>query len=260
MRARGKFLKTIFGLALSLPLLAPAQSPLAWDAMSKERTAVVGDEKIPFTFSVTNVSTQEITINRVSTSCGCTFARPPSQPWKLAPGATGEIAVDMDIRGKSGVLIKSVNFDATAPAPPLIVKVTIPPEVFEALNGRMRNQQLAMNDRQAVFKGDCASCHATPTVGKLGQELFAAACGICHDTAHRASMVPDLRAPKVPTNKDYWRMWTTKGKPGSLMPAFAKADGGPLTDQQVESLVDYLDKTIPSPAQPSGAPAVNKQP
>lgn len=251
MNARVTFLKFVVGLVLSLPLLAPAQSPpLAWDAMTKEQTAALGDEKVHFIFTVTNVSPQEVTINRVSTSCGCTFARPPSQPWKLAPGGSGAIEVDVDIRGKSGVLFKSVNFDATAPAPPLTVKVTIPQEVFDSLNSRMRNQQLAMNDRQAVFKGDCAACHVTPTVGKTGPELLAAACAICHDSPHRASMVPDLSAPKSPTNKDYWRLWITKGKPGSLMPAFGKADGGPLTDEQIESLVEHLDKIIPAPKQP----------
>jgi mono/diheme cytochrome c family protein len=35
------------------------------------------------------------------------------------------------------------------------------------------------------------------------------------------------------------------GKPGSLMPAFAKVEGGILSDEQIDSLVRYLSATIP---------------
>ena len=48
------------------------------------------------------------------------------------------------------------------------------------------------------------------------------------------------------TDRTYWRVWTTQGKAGSLMPAFARAEGGPLTDDQINSLADYLAEHIPS--------------
>ena len=59
-------------------------------------------------------------------------------------------------------------------------------------------------------------------------------------------MVPDLSHLKVPTNPDFWRVWITSGKPGSLMPAFAKAQGGPLDDIQIASLAQYLNAIYPS--------------
>ena len=105
--------------------------------------------------------------------------------------------------------------------------------------------QLAMADRQAVFKNDCASCHVAPAVGKKGEQLFAAACSICHEAPHRATMVPDLHALKFTPTKDYWHNWISNGKPGSLMPAFAQAQGGPLTDEQIESLAEYLTHYFP---------------
>ena len=119
-------------------------------------------------------------------------------------------------------------------------------------NDRQTNQKLALADRQAVFKGDCAKCHVEPTVNKMGQQLFTAACGICHEGEHRASMVPDLRALPKEKNADYWRTWITYGRPGSLMPAFSKAEGGILDDAQIASLVSYLMTAIPAaPAAPT---------
>ncbi|MEW6161580.1 MAG: cytochrome c, partial [Verrucomicrobiota bacterium] len=112
-------------------------------------------------------------------------------------------------------------------------------------DNRSRNMMIAMANRQAIFKNDCASCHAHPTVGKKGEALYQAACGICHEAEHRASMVPDLTALKNPTSKEYWELWVTKGKPGTLMPAFAKSEGGPLDEEQVASLVDYLTHHYP---------------
>ena len=59
-------------------------------------------------------------------------------------------------------------------------------------------------------------------------------------------MVPDLHAIKTPTDYEFWRTWIAHGKPGSFMPAFSTADGGPLSDMQIASLVSYLNRAIPS--------------
>lgn len=127
---------------------------------------------------------------------------------------------------------------------------------------RERNLLLAKADRQAVFKGECAKCHAEPALGKTGRELYVAMCGICHDDGHRASVVPDLRALKFMPDAQYWRTWITLGKSGTMMPGFAQAEGGPLTAAQIHSLVIYLGKefltAVPSPPPPlaSVPPAV----
>jgi hypothetical protein len=74
-------------------------------------------------------------------------------------------------------------------------------------------------------------------------------------------LVPDLHALKVPTNTDFWRTWTAHGKPGTLMPAFAKSDGGPLDDLQIANLANYLNSFIPyhpaTDAVPAPAPPIN---
>jgi mono/diheme cytochrome c family protein len=110
---------------------------------------------------------------------------------------------------------------------------------------RAKNIQLALNDRQAVFKGDCRSCHVDKGVGKLGKELYDADCGICHDDAHRAAMVPDLKVPRSHRDLAFWQKWIAEGKPGTMMPGFSQEHGGPLTKEQVTSLVNYLYQNYP---------------
>jgi mono/diheme cytochrome c family protein len=102
---------------------------------------------------------------------------------------------------------------------------------------RAQNQQIALADRLAVFRNDCATCHSarvSPET-RTGDVLFASACTICHDAPHRASMVPDLAAISKPRDEAYWRKWIAEGVEKSLMPAFAKRHGGPL-----DALVTYL--------------------
>jgi len=58
-------------------------------------------------------------------------------------------------------------------------------------------------------------------------------------------MVPDLHNLKEQTSDEFWRAWITSGKAGTLMPAFATSQGGPLNDMQIASLAVYLNQAIP---------------
>lgn len=241
--------------AVSPPIAAPTPALpdgiLAWDSVLKEYSAKVGDPEARFSFHFTNVSSGNLVINSASASCGCTVPKLAPLPWTNAPGAVGEIPVTMNLAGKSGVVFKTITINTDKGPKILTVKVTFepPPAVVAGSMDRNKNQELAKADRQAVFKGECASCHVEPTKGKAGKDLFAAACGICHEAEHRATMVADLRNLNHDTNADYWRTWISTGKPGSLMPGFAASEGGPLDEAQINSLVQYLVATIP--AQPT---------
>jgi len=221
---------------------------LAWDAELKENTVKAGEPNVQYVFNFTNVSSGEVTINHVQTSCGCTVAQLPTIPWKLAPGTNGAIPVVMNLLGRSGMVFKTITVNTDKGYKMLTIKTTILPQPVTPMTAdqRARNQELAKTDRQAVFKGDCARCHVQPAIGKFGKDLYDAACGICHDAEHRATIVPDLHAIKQETNAEFWRNWIVNGKEGSLMPAFAFQKGGPLSDPQIATLVDYLNKTIPS--------------
>jgi len=91
-------------------------------------------------------------------------------------------------------------------------------------------------------------CHFEPAKGKMSADLYAAACAICHEANPRATMVSNLHALNHPTDYAYWKQWITNGKPGSLMPAFAAQQGGPLTEEQIDSLAKTLAMAVPAGA------------
>jgi mono/diheme cytochrome c family protein len=221
---------------------------LAWDATSKETNVTADTPFANFVFNFSNVSSDPVVILSVRPSCGCTTTKLPTLPWTLAPGTNGQMEASVNLAGKSGTLFKTVNVSTDKGSKMLTLKIDIQPFVMPKLSDadRARNVTMATADRQMVFKGDCVSCHVKRGDGKYGQALYEADCAICHESEHRATMVPDLHALKTPTNFEFWRIWITHGKPGSLMPAFSTTDGGPLSDMQISSLASYLNESIKS--------------
>ncbi len=215
---------------------------LAFDALMKAVDVVEGEEFAKFTFSFTNVTANIVTVLDVHPSCGCTTAELPPRPWQLVPGTNGTVKLSVNLAGKMGTLFKTVTFITDKGKRDLSIRINITPAPVINMTEEQKAAGIAAAkaDRQAVFKGDCASCHLKNVAGKYGHELFKNACAICHEAEHRASMVPDLNKLPFPTNPEFWRTWITYGKPGSLMPAFASSQGGPLNDLQIASLAQYL--------------------
>ena len=228
---------------------------LVWEAESKDYTSKPGERYADFKFWFTNTSKAEVFIISAQSSCFCTVAKLPSTPWQIVPGTNGSIDVKMDLAGKSGVVTKAVTVDSTAGRKTLLVKTTITPAVSVpgmADADRLKNMQTALADRQAIFKkAECVSCHFDPATGVVdGAQLYKGVCGVCHDSEHRASTVPDLRRLNHPTDAEHWRRWIVYGRAGTMMPAFTKAEGGPLDEKQIEAIVAYLVSTVPSRGTP----------
>jgi mono/diheme cytochrome c family protein len=229
-----------------------------WNAISGKKYSHVTLVNTNLTVStVTNgFSPAPVTVLNVHPSCGCTTAEVPPSPWILPPGTNTTIRVNVNLAGKRGIVPKSVEITTDRGRMALMVIVNIAPEPPpRPLTDMERAQGVAASkvDRQAVFKGDCASCHAKNLPGKYGQQLFALTCAVCHEANPRASMVPDLHNLKDATSEEFWRAWITSGKAGTLMPAFATAQGGPLTDMQIASLAAWLNVAIPSHPAPAQA-------
>jgi mono/diheme cytochrome c family protein len=197
----------------------------------------------------TNCTPIPVTIIDVRPSCHCTTAQLPPLPWTIAPGTNGQIHLAVDVfPGQTGPLFKNVNVSTDKGYMTLMLHVNILPPVMPKLTEEERARDIAAAkiDRQAVFHGNCAQCHAKNIEGKYGKPLFDTVCAICHEAEHRVDLVPDLRNIKTQTNDEFWRTWIAHGKPGSLMPAFATSEGGPLTDTQIALLAAYLNTAIPS--------------
>ena len=217
--------------------------PLVWDAMEKTQEVKPDGTEATFQFNVINQSAAPVEILHIEPSCGCTVPVMPRQPWILAPDERGSFSAVVDYKGKQGKFSKTLGIHSTAGSQILTVVISIP-DTEESR--RARNQHLALADRQAVFRGDCASCHVQPAEGKQGAELFQAACAICHDANPRASMVPDLKVARAVRDAAFWEKWIGEGKEGSLMPGFARKHGGPLSPEQIASLVEYALTRLPT--------------
>ena len=234
---------------------APYPPALVFDAETKEYNPSPGERVAPFTFNLTNVWTNEIVIDKTHADCGCTTATLPAKPWHIPPKGGGPVHIEVNLTGKMGRITKSLTFyykmlpdDATVRSSVvnLMVNIPLPPASLGAMPEAERKAAMikAVADAQAIFKGDCARCHVEKGRQALGQELYAADCGICHESSHREKFVPDLHALKQATDLDYWKTVIALGKPHTMMPAFAAAQGGPLSEAQIDSLATYLNHTI----------------
>ncbi len=234
---------------------APAH-PLAWDALKKNQVAQPGDTVAHFEFNVTNTAEHTVTITEITASCGCTTADTPPLPWMVIPGGRGLMKVSVDLAEKFGEITKTIHIASSDGPQELQVQVNVPlpqPPIEE----RKRVERVMLADRQAIFRrDDCVVCHAQPAAFKQGEALYKAACAICHEAEHRASMVPDLAGFRESHDIAWWRNSVAEGRERTLMPAFAQERGGPLNREQIDSLVSYLvaafpKKTISAGVKPS---------
>ena len=223
------------------PAPAPGDDALHCDSALIEVFVPPVERKASFTFAVTNLTSSNLVVLDLLSTCGCAIGKLPSKPWLLLLGDGGHITSTLDVLGQTGSVSKTLTVVHSAGTRLLTMKATMPlPDDHPDSVTRLRNFEIARTNRQAVFSGDCASCHLEPARGKSGRELYAAACGICHDAIHRAPVVTDLRKSNPENDPEFWRNFIRQGKAGSMMPAFGEADGGPLTTAQIESLVAYL--------------------
>jgi mono/diheme cytochrome c family protein len=182
----------------------------------------------------------------------------------LAPQASTTLRVSLDLTGKIGAIAKTVTVESSVGFTQLHVRANIPARPATGVGNltlaREKNIEIAFADRQAVFRGDCMKCHATPAKGKLGEELYLAACTLCHDASPRASMIPDLNSPRGPRDLAFWMKWIGEGGPGTMMPAFAAEHGGPLNEEQICSLARYAYDACPKEPLPPAGDAGAKTP
>jgi mono/diheme cytochrome c family protein len=226
----------------------PTGPLLVFDSDTKQYDASPGEAAAPFVFNLTNVWTNEIVIDRVQASCGCTTASMPAVPWHIPPSGGGQVHAQVNLAGKMGLITKTLTFRTSVGPRIAYLKVNIPaaPASGGTLSQSERKAAMARAaaDPRAIFQGDCVKCHVEKGRNALGEDLYAADCGICHESSHRQSVVPDLHALKQVTDLEYWKAIITLGKPHGMMPGFGAAQGGPLSDAQVISLATYLDRTI----------------
>lgn len=94
---------------------------------------VMDGEKVEHTYTFTNTGSEPLVISNAKGSCGCTVPAWPKEP--IAPGATGEILVRFDSKGKGrvggGAQTKTVTITAN----------TTPPDTRITIKGKVNKEE-----------------------------------------------------------------------------------------------------------------------
>lgn len=189
------------------------------------------------TFIIKSVGTDTLEIVSANPSCGCTAALLDPTKKRLAPGQSTELKVTFDAHNKApGGMTKSITVVSNA-VNGAQRQLLIKGDIFKSTTAHAGT---AMSI-QGVFEGQCASCHVDKGKGELGAKLYEADCGICHgdkkDHKPGADIASDAMMNYEPSE---WRKIIADGVPNSNMPAFHTKHKGPLNDEEIASLVDYM--------------------
>jgi mono/diheme cytochrome c family protein len=106
---------------------------------------------------------------------------------------------------------------------------------------------------EALYEAQCSNCHGGAGAGAVAADFALTVNGEFVDQV-------DWRAPELSTVMlRYSREEVTQilnlGRPGTPMPAWGEPGGGPLTPQQIDNIVDYLDSIKPYDVDDFGDPA-----
>jgi len=174
---------------------------------------------------IRNNTDRAITITDVQTSCGCTVAKPASMVIQAGGFTTLDVRIDSTVkRGDVKKSVRITDSEGHVAMSILSLKVTENPHL--------------VREGKGLFDGKCATCHYDPVLGKMnGKDIYDAACVMCHGEGGKGAYAPGLTTIDDETALS---KIIANGTGSQHMPGFAKAHGGPLTDEQVNVLTRWL--------------------
>jgi len=203
---------------------------------------VVQGKIVETQFPLTNVGDADLVLKEATTPCGCTAVLP--EKTVLAPGESSRIDVTYDSSARSGEVERIITVRSNDPVEP-VVELKVVAQVDASMHA-------AFEAGETLFGPKCGECHYDPAKDLMGQPLYDAVCFFCHGKERQGKTAPALAA--FPSVFDpYLTHMIELGRAGTEMPGFAKSEGGPLSPEQVESLVELL-HTAPPPAPPEPEP------
>lgn len=100
----------------------PATAPvLTFEETEFDFGDIKKDEVVSHIFKFTNTGKSDLIISNAKASCGCTVPEYPEEP--IAPGATSEVRVEFNSKGKSGPQNKTVTITANTVNPTNFLKI-----------------------------------------------------------------------------------------------------------------------------------------
>ena len=186
------------------------------------------------TFMLSNTGTDTLEIMSANPSCGCTAAVIGMK--RIGPGKVSTLKVTFDPHNKAeGGFTKTIN---------IVSNSVIEPQKTLRIHGVIYHSKLAHKDMMhldGVFQGNCGSCHVDKGKGELGAKLYEADCAICHGLKADNKPGPDIVSDDMMNHTpEQWKKIIGDGIANTNMPQFHKRNKGPLADEEIASLVDYL--------------------
>lgn len=227
------------------PVFVNSKSPaLLWHTASPMQLGtLITDSHATARVLLRNLGGQPLLIHKVEASCGCTV--PTLHKTLLQPSEHTWIDVNIDTSLKLGDMKKTLTVwsnDPTHRQEELILLATVvasnQPKVLQQTHPAINPK-----NRLALFEGSCRSCHVDKGVGKSGQALYLADCGMCHGAKAEGGVAPALNKTNYndPLVREAMKRIIANGSPTSpSMPPFSNQHGGPLSEAQIESLLNYL--------------------
>ncbi|MFQ5646304.1 MAG: DUF1573 domain-containing protein [bacterium] len=183
--------------------------------------------------TIKNSGESILKIKEVTPSCGCTVASISTKD--ISAGKSAELKIEINTEGKVGEVTKTVTLSSNDPQ--------TPEKVVEIILAVDAGKHPAFKAGKALFKGKCASCHVGRSAGYIGYALYAEVCAMCHgQEGEGTGSAPGIDGSDYLSlhNDEYLRKWISQGKNGTSMPGFAKEHDGPLTSDQIDSLVKVI--------------------
>jgi cytochrome c553 len=223
-------MKSIFFAGVFILLaqsLSYAQPVARFAQVDHDFGSVSERDKVEHVFELANAGDDDLLIEKVVASSGNTKA--VSSANYLKPGEKGNVRVIIDMRGKKGIFIKTIEVytnDPITPVATLTLKVSVKDQIHMS--------QYKANE---IFSENCRGCHVDQGKGKKGWDLFKADCFMCHNAGKKSSLSSMSRKPTKEMVKAL-----REGVENSLMPGFDQKNGGPLDDAEIKSLIDLISR------------------
>jgi hypothetical protein len=244
-----RFLRLALALVLALfpcaaiaraegtPKVAARRPSIRFERVLHDVGEVPANRRTEYRWTFHNDGDAPLEILGIESSCECLDAEAETSP--IPPAGTGTLLVTFDPKGLDGSTRKSIAVRTNDPDKQkvfLVLKVDVTPPRIEAPPGH------PTISGQNYLLGSCATCHALPAADKTGEELYVAVCQMCHGARGEGARAPALRSSHERTEVDDEALagGITLGTADPRMPGFSKEMAGPLTREQIASLVRTL--------------------
>jgi len=216
----------------ALPVADQGPGRIVFEEKFFDFGSVTEGDIIKHKFKFRNEGSGTAKIVKTEASCGCTTLSGVLKDY--APGESGEMDVEIDTKGKKGIIVKTVTVSMVnndVPSTEIALPMKLEPPPHPKME-RMRNINAEAN---------CKSCHLESGVGETGIFLYHRVCAQCHGKkgiGGFARALNDAKWQKV--NDAYINKVIHGGLPDKGMPSFVEGVTPPLTEDQVGSLVKYI--------------------